>query len=179
MSDSNSHFLLVVKAPGINLTPLRSGGWVIVANNADVEALEAQRAACVYALAAYRGEVAIMRLELDKPEESMIVWSHHMEEVPAVASLMTPTDSQREAFWTYANHRYQQYQMLHEPRQAGPAAGEAQEPAHGKLSNRTQWWLAGAAIAMSLLAYAVFPEIFQGFNWQGRLYDTAPMSQLR
>lgn len=179
MSEPNSHYLLVVKAPGINLTPMRSGAWVIVANNAEPEALEPQRAAAAYSLAAYRGEVAIMRLELDKPEESMVIWSHNMNEVPAVASLMTPTDSQREAFWTYADHRYQQWQMIHERKPAQPSPEEAQQISRAQRATRTQWWLAGAAIAMSLMAYAVFPEIFRGFNWQGRLYATPTLSQLR
>ena len=170
MSETNVHYLLAVKAPGIALNMLRSGAWFTMAGDADVAALEERKLSVLPALAAFRGQVAIFQVPLDHPHEAVVVWLSNTDRPPELRQVLTPTGDQRETFWAYVDHYHFRAAAVSAPpvTDAVVASGGAAQFA----PIRFNWWLVGAAVAVGMMTYAVLPEIFHNFNWQGRLYDT-------
>jgi len=171
MSETNVHYLLTVRAPGIALNMLRSGAWFTMAGDADIAALEERKLSVVPALAAFRGQVAIFQLPLDHPEEAVVVWLSNTDKPPELRHVLTPTSDQRETFWAYVDH----YHLRAATAISAPKMVEAMvAPSAGAqiASIKLNWWLLGAAVMVGMMSYAMLPEIFHNFNWQGRLYDT-------
>jgi len=182
MSDSADHYVLAVLAPALGLACLRGGFWVIMANKPDMAALEPLKGAAVHCVSPAGGSVAIFRLPGGRPEGARLAWSHNMRDVPEFKTLTAPPADQREAFWAFV---HKQVQMAitaqgedeaaapagvrggHAPAKAGAAA-----PAARKGQPGARWWILGAAAAAGLMAYAMLPELFHNFNWQGRWYET-------
>lgn len=171
MAESNIHYLFVVKAPGIALNMLRAGAWVTMANAADVAEFEDRKASVIAALTPFRGQIAVFQLPLDNPEEAIVVWAHNVDKPPALALALTPTPDQRDIFWAYVDH-FQQRMAAHSGSVAEVASGVAPGGHKSERISNLKWWLLGGALCCGLMAYAVFPEIFRHFNWQGRLYHT-------
>jgi hypothetical protein len=171
MIESNVHYVLTVRAPGIGLNLLRTGAWAIMANNEDLAELEAWKTSAVYALGPFQGQVAVFRMPLDNPEEARVEWSHNLDKTPDLSKMITPTSEQRETFWAYVNHVQQRMvdQSTSSEADSTFAPGGQQQRNWG---SGFKWWLLGAAAICGLMTYAVRPEIFREFNWQGRLYYT-------
>jgi hypothetical protein len=168
MTVRNVHYLLAVRAPGIGLNLLRAGAWAIMANDEDLAELEVRKISAVYALSPFRGQVAVFRKPLDNPEEARVEWSHNLDSIPDLSTMITPTNDQRETFWAYVNHAQKRMAVQSELSASTVAPGGQQEKSRSGL----KWWLLGAAAICSLMVYAVRPELFRDFNWQGRLYHT-------
>jgi hypothetical protein len=167
MNASNVHYLLAVSAPGIGFNLLRTGAWAIMANAEDLAELETRKTSAAYALTPFRGQVAVFRMPLDNPEEARLEWSHNLDKTPDLGTMITPTPEQRETFWAYVEQVQQ--------RMAAQAAGVTLDAPGGPQEKRAgalKWWLLGAATICGLMIYAVCPELFHEFNWQGRLYET-------
>lgn len=164
MSDSNLHYLLAVRAPGIALNMLRSGAWFTMAGDADVAALEERKQSALPALAAFRGQVAIFQVPLDHPEEAVVVWLSNTDRPPELRQVLTPTSDQRETFWAYVDH----YHFRAAAVSAAPvmdtvvaSGGEAQF-----APIRFNWWLIGAVVALGMMSYAMLPQMYH--NSTGR-----------
>ena len=171
MADSNLHYLFVVRAPGIGLNMLRSGAWAIMANDADLAQFDDRKTPATQALAQFRGQIVVFQISLDNPEETRVAWAVNTEKIPDLSLALTPTPEQRDIFWAYVAHYHQRLEAQVALADVAPGA-----PAHATTgvslggAGSLKWWLIGAAICLGVLAYAVFPEAFHHFNWQGKQY---------